>query len=72
MYAYALIIIEHLYDNAIRAVQVNSSIVEWLRILLELGKDAFSHPSSTTFFSKGLCLMLWMNMMERGPRSIAW
>ncbi|MEW8548181.1 MAG: hypothetical protein AB2693_32155 [Candidatus Thiodiazotropha sp.] len=32
---------------------------------LELSKDAFYHPSSSTFFSNGLCLMLWKNMMER-------
>ena len=31
---------------------------------LELGKDVFCHPPSSTFFSKELCLMLWENKME--------
>ena len=39
---------------------------------LELGNDVFSHPPSSTFFSKGLCLMLWKNMMVNiGGRPIS-
>ena len=36
---------------------------------LELGKGAFSHPPSSTVFSKGLLLMLLKNMMERSARA---
>ena len=32
---------------------------------LESGNDVFFHTLFSTFFSKGLCLMLWKNMMER-------
>ena len=32
---------------------------------LELGKDVLSPPPSSTFFLKGLCLMLWKTMIER-------
>ena len=30
---------------------------------LELGKDVSFHPPSSSFFSKGLCLMLWKNII---------
>ena len=32
---------------------------------LESGKDVFFHPPSSTYFPKGLCLMLWKNMMDK-------
>ena len=44
---------------------------EWQhRIMVQNNSDSqarmsFFYPPSSTFFSKGLCLMLWKNMMER-------
>ena len=40
------------------AAQENSSEQQ-----LESGKDVLFHPHSSTFFSKGLCLILWKNMI---------
>ena len=53
---------EHLLDNAIRAVQMNCSMV--LEQQLELDKDAFS-PLSSIIFSEVLCLMAWKNIKRR-------
>ena len=50
--------IEHLYDNAISAIQMNG-----LEQQLELSKGVFFHPPFSTFLSKELCLMRWKNMM---------
>ena len=38
-------------------------IEEWIRIIVELGKDAFSHHTSSTLFLKDLYLMFWKNMI---------
>ena len=41
------------------AVQINGSTGECSEQQLQSDKDVFFHPFSSTFFSKGLCLMLW-------------
>ena len=46
--------IEQFYNKATSAVQMNSSTGEWFRKEFESGKDAFSHPHSSTSFSNGL------------------
>ena len=56
--------IELLYNNAISAVQMNGSTGNGLEQQLESGRYVFLHPPSSIFFLKGLCLMLWKNMME--------
>ena len=57
--------IEHPYDKALSAIQMNGNTGEWFEQQLELGKDVFSHPPYSTFFSKGLRLMLWKNITVR-------
>ena len=54
--------IGHLYDNAIK---LSAALKNGSEQQLELGKGVFFHSPSSTFFSKGLCLMLWKNMLER-------
>ena len=56
--------IQHLYDEAISAFQMNSTHENGSEQQLELGKDVFSHPPPLTFFLKGVCLMVWKNMMK--------
>ena len=56
---------EHLYNNAISAVQMNAAHENGSELKLESSNDVFFHPTSSIFFSKELCLMLWKNMMER-------
>ena len=42
--------IEYLYDLAPSTVQFNDSTGKWFRTKLELRKDVFFHPTSSTFF----------------------
>ena len=42
--AYLVCTIEHLYENAMNAVQMNGSIGNGSEQQLELGKDIFFHP----------------------------
>ena len=55
---------KHLYDKVISAGQMNGSTEEWFKRTVRIGKGVFSHPPSSTFFSKGLYVMRWQNMME--------
>ena len=45
---------KNLYDKATSAVLLNSSIGDWSEQQLESDKDDYSHPSSSTYFWKGL------------------
>ena len=47
---------EQYYDNATNEVHMNNSTGEWFRTVqrLQKGKDALSHPPSSTSFSNEL------------------
>ena len=57
--------VEQLYDKATSAVQMNGSVGGWFRTTVGVRQRCLLHPSSSTFFSKGSCLMPWKNMMGR-------
>ena len=52
-----------LYEKAIIAFQMEAAQENGSEQQLQLDKDVLSHPPSSAFFSKGLCLMLWKDMM---------
>ena len=64
--------IEHLYDEAISAVQMKGSTGEWFRTTVAVGHGCrvSPHPPSSKCFSKGFFLMLCKNMVERLAQAV--
>ena len=54
---------EHLYNKVVSAVQMNGSAGEWFKTTNGVRQGCFLSPTLSTFSSKGLCLMLWKNIM---------
>ena len=57
--------IEHLYDNAISAVQINGNTGERLKTTFGVRQGCLLSPTLFNIFLKGLCLRLCRNMIER-------